>query len=181
MNEHEFYKKMIHDHAVNDAMVKARIKTQTGGSFAWRRAAAIAAFSVAILIGTAFAIPAARAEILSWFRVSTPQDYLATDKEARAEIPELDSLIASPEPEDGFAVIPIDRTDSKAVNSEGALKISDFFYENCDIQLGDAMFDGQYFYQTVHMNGLSGLYLLEDYTGGWQTGVQVDPYAVWGL
>ena len=181
MNEHDFYKQMIHDRAVNDAMIKARIKTQAGGSFAWKRVAAIAAFSLAVLVGTAFAIPSARAEILSWFRVSTPQDYLATDKEARAEIPELNSLIASPEPGNGFAPIPIDRTDSKAINSEGALKVSEFFYQNCDIQLGDAMFDGQYFYQTVHMKGLAGLYLLEDNTGGWQTGVQVDPYAVWGL
>ena len=181
MNEHDFYKQMIHDRTVNDAMIKARIKTQAGGSFAWKRAAAIAAFAFAILVGTAFAIPSARAEILSWFHVSTPQDYLATDKDARAEIPELNSLISSPESENGFVLIPIDRTDSKAVNSEGALKMSDFFYQNCDIQLGDAMFDGQYFYQTVHLNGLSGLYLLEEYTGGWQTGVKVDPYAVWGL
>ena len=181
MKEYDFYKKMIRDNVVNDAMVKARIKTQTGSKVVWKRAVAIAAFSLAVLAGTAFAIPSARAEILSWFHVSTPQDYLATDKDSRAEIPELNSLITSPEPEDGFAVIPIDRTDSKAVNSEGALKMSEFFYENCDIQLGDAMFDGQYFYQTVRMNGLSGLYLLEDYTGGWQTGVQVDPYAVCGL
>ena len=182
MKEKVYFASMIKERIIDDARIKAKACAPIPHrGFEWRRAAAIATLSLAVLIGTAFAIPSARAEILSWFHVSTPQDYLATDKDTRTEIPELDSLITSPEPKNGFVLIPIDRTDSKAVNSEGALKMSKFFYENSDISLGDAMFDGQYFYQTVHMNGLSGLYLLEDYTGGWQTGVQVDPYAVWGL
>ena len=180
MNEHDFFKQMIHDRAVNDAVVKAKAKMQTKRTAAWRRPVAIAAAAFAVIVGTVFLIPSARAEVLSWFGVSTPQDYL-TNPDDREKIPEIDALIASPEPEDGFRIIPIDRTNSEAVNSEGALKMSDFFYENCDIALGDAMFDGEFFYQTVRMNGLSGLYLLEDYTGGWQTGVPVDPYAVWGL
>ena len=181
MNEHDFYKKMIHDRAVNDALVKARATRPTRTSFAWRRAAAYAAAFLVILVGTVFLIPSARAEVLSWFNVSTPQDYLTTDSTERTEIPEIEALITSPEKTDGFKLIPIDRTDSKAVNSEGALKLSEFFYENSDIQLGDAMFDGQDVYQTIHLKGLSGLYLLEQWTGGHQTGVKVDPYAVWGL
>lgn len=181
MNEHDFFKQMIHDRAVNDAVVKAKAKMQTKRTAAWRRPVAIAAAAFAVIVGSVLLIPSARAEVLSWFGVSTPQDYLTTNPDDRAEIPEIDVLIASPEPEDGFRIIPIDRTNSEAVNSEGALKMSDFFCGNSDIALGEAMFDGTYFYQTVHMNGLSGLYLLEDYTGGWQTGVPVDPYAVWGL
>ena len=181
MNEHDFYKKMIYDRTINDALVKARVKHTTTRTFAWRRGLAIAAAAFAVLVGTVFLIPSARAEVLSWFGVSTPQDYLATDPAERAEIPEIDALIASPEPADGFRLIPIDRTDSRAVNSEDALKLSDFFYENSDIVLGDAMFDGQCVYQSIRMNGLSGLYLLEQFTGGHQAGVRVDPYAVWGL
>ena len=181
MNEHDFFKKMIFDHAVNDAYVKARTKYATPRGFAWRKAVSIAAAAFVVLVGTVFLIPSARAEVLSWFGVSTPQDYLTTDPEQRTEIPEIESLIASPEPTDGFKLIPIDRTDSKAVNSEEALKLSEFFYENSDIQLGDAMFDGQYVYQSLRLNGLSGLYLLELWTGGHQAGVKVDPYAVWGL
>ena len=181
MNEQEFFKKMIHDRAVNDAVVKARAKRETRKPFVWKKAVAIAAGCAAVLIAVVFTIPSARAEVLSWFGVSTPQDYLTVDPDERTEIPEIDALISSPAPENGVKVLPIDRTDSKAVNSEGALKLSDFFYENCDVALGDAMFDGQYFYQTVRMNGLSGLYLLEEWTGGNQTGVKVDPYAVWGL
>ena len=181
MNEHDFFKKMIFDHTVNDAYVKARTKYATPRGFAWRKAVSIAAAAFVVLVGTVFLIPSARAEVLSWFGVSTPQDYLTTDPEQRTEIPEIESLIASPEPTDGFKLIPIDRTDSKAVNSEEALKLSEFFYENSDIQLGDAMFDGQYVYQSLRLNGLSGLYLLELSTGGHQAGVKVDPYAVWGL
>lgn len=181
MNEHDFFKKMIFDHAVNDAYVKARTKYATPRGFVWRKAVAIAAATFVALVGTVFLIPSARAEVLSWFGASTPQDYLATDPADKTEIPEIEALIASPKSADGFELIPIDRTDSKAVNSEGALKLSEFFYENSDIKLGDAMFDGQFVYQSLHMNGLSGLYLLEQWTGGNQTGVKVDPYAVWGL
>ena len=181
MNEHEYFKKMIHDRAVNDALVKARAKHVTRTAIPWRKTAAIAAASFALLIGTVFLIPSARAEVLSWFGISTPQDYLTADATDRTEIPEIEALITSPEKTDGFRLIPIDRTDSKAVNSEGALKLSEFFYENSDITLGDAMFDGQNVYQSIRMNGLSGLYLLEMWTGGHQVGVEVDPYAVWGL
>ena len=181
MNEHDFFKKMIHDRMINDAVIKARIRAQEPKPFTWKKALTVAAASVAVLIGTVFLIPAARAEVLSWFGVSTPGDYLTVNPDERTEIPEIDALIASPEPSDGFSLIPIDRTASNAVNSEAALKLSDFFYENCDIALGDAMFDGQFFYQTIRLNGLSGLYLLEQWTGGYQTGVPVDPYAVWGL
>ena len=178
MNEHDFFKKMIFDHAVNDAYVKARTKYATPRGFAWRKAVSIAAAAFVVLVGTVFLIPSARAEVLSWFGITTPQDYLAADPADRTEIPEIEALITSPEKTDGFRLIPIDRTDSKAVNSEGALKLSDFFYENSDIQLGDAMFDGETIYQSIHFNGLSGLYLLENWSGGTVTRVKVDPEAL---
>lgn len=181
MNEHDFFKQMIHDRAVDDTLVKAKAKMQTKRTVAWKRSLAIAAASLAVLIGTVFLIPKARAEVLSWFGVSRPQDYLTTDPDEREKIPEIDALISSPDPENGISVLPIDRTNSTAVNSEGALKVSAFLHENCDIVLGDAMYDGKEFYQTVRFNGLSGLYLLERWTAGSQTRVPVDPYAVWGL
>lgn len=125
---------MIEEHVVDDARIKAKACAPVPHrGFEWRRAAAIAGLSAAVLIATVFAIPSARAEVLSWFGVSTPGDYLTTGSDDRAEIPEIDALIASPESEDRFVAIPIDRTNSKAVNSEGALKVSDFLYQNCDI------------------------------------------------
>ena len=178
MNEHDFFKKMIYDRTVNDALVKARAKQPKQTAFVWRKAVSIAAAAFVVLVGTVFLIPSARAEVLSWFSTSTPQDYLTTNADQRTEIPEIEALIASPEPTDGFKLIPIDRTNSKAVNSEGALKLSDFFYENSDIQLGDAMFDGETIYQSIHFNGLSGLYLLENWSGGTVTRVKVDPEAL---
>ena len=181
MNEHDFFKQMIHDRAVNDAVVKAKAKMQTKRTAAWRRPVAIAAATLAVIVGTVFLIPSARAEVLSWFGVSTPQDYLTTDPDDREKIPEIDALIASPDANEDVVKIPIDRTDSDAVNSEGALKVSAFLHENCDVALGEAMFDGEHLYQTIRLNGLSGLYLLEQWTGSRTMAVPVDPYAVWGL
>ena len=186
MNEHDFFKQMIHDRAVNDAAVKAKAEMQTKRTVSWRRPVAIAAAALAVIVGTVFLIPSARAEVFSWFRVSRPADYLTTDPSERPDVPEFDALIASPDANEDVVTIPIDRTDSDAVNSEGALKMSGFFYENCDIALGDAVFDGETFYQSIRFNGLSGLYLFphigdDDSLGRDMFAVPVDPYAVWGL
>ncbi len=148
---------------------------------AWTKILLPIAACLVLALGTVFLIPSARAEVLSWFGVSRPADYLTTDPSERPDVPELDSLIASPAANEEVVTIPIDRTDSEAVNSEGAMKVSAFLHENCDVELGEAMFDGEHLYQTIRLNGLSGLYLLERWTGSRTTGVPVDPYAVWGL
>ena len=148
---------------------------------AWTRILLPIAACLVLICGTVLAIPSARAEVLSWFGVTRPADYLTTDPSERPDVPELDSLIASPDANEDVVTIPIDRTDSEAVNSEGALKVSAFLHENCDVELGEAMFDGEHLYQTIRLNGLSGLYLLEHWTGSRTMAVPVDPYAVWGL
>ena len=148
---------------------------------AWAKILLPVAACFVLLCGTVLAIPSARAEVFSWFRVSRPADYLTTDPNERPDVPELDALIASPDANEEVVTIPIDRTDSEAVNSEGALKVSAFLHENCDVALGEAMFDGEHLYQTIRLNGLSGLYLLEQWTGSRTMAVPVDPYAVWGL
>ena len=148
---------------------------------AWTRILLPIAACLVLAFGVVFAIPSARAEVLSWFGVSRPADYLTTDPSERPDVPELDSLIASPAANEEVVTIPIDRTDSEAVNSEGAMKVSAFLHENCDVELGEAMFDGEHLYQTIRLNGLSGLYLLEQWTGSRTMAVPVDPYAVWGL
>ena len=148
---------------------------------AWTRILLPIAACLVLAVGTVFLIPSARAEVLSWFGVSRPADYLTTDPSERPDVPELDALIASPAATDEVVTIPIDRTDSEAVNSEGAMKVSAFLHENCDVALGEAMFDGETLYQSIRLNGLSGLYLLEQWTGSRTMAVPVDPYAVWGL
>ena len=142
---------------------------------AWTRILLPIAACLVLICGTVLAIPSARAEVLSWFGISRPADYLTTDPSERPDVPELDSLIASPAANEDVVTIPIDRTDSEAVNSEGALKVSAFLHENCDVELGEAMFDGEAIYQTIRMNGLSGLYLLEQWTGSRTMAVPVDP------
>lgn len=142
---------------------------------AWTKILLPIAACLILLCGTVLAIPSARAEVFSWFGVSTPQDYLTTNPDNRESIPELDALIASPVTTDEVVTLPIDRTDSDAIYSEGALKVSAFLHENCDIILGEAMYDGETIYQTIRMNGLSGLYLLEQYTGAYTMAVPVDP------
>lgn len=146
---------------------------------AWTRILLPIAACLVLAVGTVFLIPSARAEVLSWFGVSRPADYLTTDPSERPDVPELDSLIASPAANEDVVTIPIDRTDSEAVNSEKALEISAFLHENCDIALGEAMFDGETVYQTIRLNGLSGLYLLEHYTGTYSTAVMRDGFPEW--
>lgn len=150
-------------------------------NIAWTKILLPVAACFVLLCGTVLLIPSARAEVFSWFGVSRPADYLTTDPSERPDVPELDALIASPATTDEVVTIPIDRTDSEAVNSEGAMKVSAFLHENCDVALGEAMFDGETLYQSIRLNGLSGLYLLEQWTGSRTMAVPVDPYAVWGL
>lgn len=179
MNEHDFFKRMIQDRVVDDALVKARAKQPTHTTITWRKGVSYVVAACMVLVGTVFLIPAARAEVLSWLGISTPQDYLTADPTELPDLPEIEALISSPLPDANRAIpLPIDRTGSEAVNSEAALKVSDFFYEHDDISLGDAMFDGHAIYQSVHMNGLSGLYLLENYSGGMVTRVKVDSEAL---
>ena len=96
MNEHDFFKQMIHDRAVDDALVKAKAKQKTHSTFAWKKAATIAAAAAAVLIGTVFLIPSARAEVLSWFGATRPEEYLMTDPEERTPVDALNILIVPP-------------------------------------------------------------------------------------
>ncbi len=146
-----------------------------------RFAALVAAAILVLALGTVFAIPSARAEVLGWFGISTPRDYLAIDESERANS-DLNTLISSPDANgDGIETIPIDRTDSEAVNGKTALDVSEFLYENADVTLGDALFDGETIHQSIRLKGLSGLYLLEAWVGGDVTAIPVDPAAVTGL
>ncbi|MBQ6234782.1 MAG: hypothetical protein IJK54_02610 [Clostridia bacterium] len=153
---------------------------------AWTKILLPIAACLALVCGTVLLIPSARAEVFSWFRSNTSSetisDYLSANDNEREAIPEFDPLVSSPNPDENEAVtIPLDRTDSEAVNSEKAMEVSAFLHENCDIELGDAMFDGENLYQSIRFNGLSGLYLLEPWVGGLETAVPVDPEKMTGM
>ena len=171
---------LIRKESIRRAVLKAQPQRQKK-TVAWTKTLLPIAACFVLICGTVLLIPSARAEVFSWFGVSRPADYLTADPSERADVPDLDALIASPDANEEVVTIPIDRTDSQAVNSEGAMKVSAFLHENCDVALGEAMFDGETLYQSIRLNGLSGLYLLEQWTGSRTMAVPVDPYAVWGL
>ena len=165
---------LIRKESIRRAVLKAQPQRQKK-TVAWTKILLPIAACLVLALGVVFTIPSARAEVFSWFGVSRPADYLTTDPSERPDVPELDSLIASPAANEEVVTIPIDRTDSQAANSEGAMKVSAFLHENCDVALGEAMFDGETLYQSIRLNGLSGLYLLEQYTGAYTMAVPVDP------
>ncbi len=150
-------------------------------SFPWRRLGMAAAL-VLLFGATVMAIPSARAEVLSWLGITQPSEYLSTDPDQRPAIEALDNMIATAKPEDTeIRVNEIDRTDSQAVNSEGALKVAQLLNEDVQITLGDTLFDGNTAYVTLRLGGTTGLLLLDEYTGGSATMVQVDPQRVYDL
>ena len=112
MKEKEFFQRMILNRAIDDTAVMKNAAYQPKRTAAWRRTAAIAALCLVTVIGTVFLIPSARAEVLSWFGVSTPQDYLNAEPDERPDVPELNALVASPDAAEEIVTIPIDRTDS---------------------------------------------------------------------
>lgn len=187
MNEHDFFKQMIHDRAVDDALVKAKAKMQTKRTVAWKRPLAIAAASLAVLVGAVFLIPSARAEVLSWFGASRPEEYLMTDPEERTPVDALDVLIVSPAtavPESSASGEPAAAGSSEEASPVGAVTdnrivavcdepIWQSIAEDFCIELGETMFDGHDLYCSITMHGLTALNELEPYNGGNATQVRI--------
>ena len=156
MNEQEFYREMIRENAVCDAVVKANVKkltlqdaakpqgdTQAKGQrrFPWiaipaTALIAVLTVAVAILCGVS----------------------LNRHTEGKAAAPLM----------------------TETADSEDAAKVAAFLRENHDVVLEEVLYTGVDAVQTIRLNGLSGLYLLEECTGGILTGVPVDPDAVQG-
>ncbi len=146
MNEHDFFKQMIHDRAVNDAAVKASVKMQTKKTAAWRRPLAIAAAAFAVLVGTVFLIPSARAEVLSWFTPRNTSDYVAADPGIREPIEDIDNMIMPPE----TSVVDI------RVNYVADEPYWREIGENFSASFGETFYDGKNMYIVIDFDGLSG-------------------------
>ncbi len=186
MKETRFYHKALHMSLLDGKAVKAALDEQIAREpkearetvgFPWRRAGMVAAAVLVLLATTIMAIPSTRAEVLSWLGIiSRPQDYLTADPSERPSIPALEGMIAEAKPEDTeVKVLPIDRTDSQAVNSEGALKVAELLKKDVRITVGDTLFDGNTAYVSLRLGGTAALPLLESWTGGNRTSIQVDP------
>ena len=191
MKETKFYHKALDKSLLNGRDMKAALDRQIDAmerdaheehTFPWRRIGMVAAALLLLLGTTVMAIPSARAEVLSWLGITRPSEYLSADPDQRPAIEALDNMIATAKPEDTqVKVNEIDRTDSQAVNSEGALKVAELLNQDVRITLGDTLFDGNTAYVTLHLGGTTGLLLLDDFTGGSATMVQVDPQRVYDL
>ena len=190
MKESKFYHKALELSLLDGKDVKSALDEQIGrmpnrtrerSGFPWQKIAMTAAACGLLLLTVVIAIPSTRAEVLSWLGIITrPQDYLTADPSERPAIEVLDNMIATAKPDDtDVKVIQIDRADSQAVNSEGALKVAELLQKDVRITLGDTLFDGTTTYVSLRLGGTAALPLLEDHTGGNLTKVQVDPQRVW--
>ena len=187
MKEMKFYHRALDMALLDGKDMKAALDVKIGrmaerprerSGLPWRRVAMTAVACILLLCTVVIAIPSARAEVLSWLGIiSRPQDYLTADPSERPTIEALDNMIATAKPEDTeVKVVEIDRTDSQAVNSDGALKASELLQKDVRITLGDTLFDGTTAYISLRLGGTAALPLLESWTGGNTTMVQVDPH-----
>lgn len=186
MKETKLYHKALDMALLDGKTLKSSIDKKTGTmpvrahketGFPWQKVV-MTAVACVLLFTVVIAIPSTRAEVLSWLGIITrPQDYLTADPSERPSIEVLDNMIATTQPEDTeVKVIKIDRTDSQAVNSDGALKVSELLQKDVRIALGDTLFDGTTAYVSLRLGGTTALPLLESWTGGNTTVVQVDPH-----
>ena len=186
MKESKFYHRALDLSLLDGKAVKAALDKEIAGKSAkgreriglpWRKVGMAAAACLLLFITTIMAIPSTRAEVLSWLGIiSRPQDYLTTEPSERPAIPALDSMIATAKPEDTQVnVTLIDRDGSRAVNSEGALKVADLLNRDVRITLGDTLYDGSTAYVSLRLGGTAALPLLDSWTGGSATLVKVDP------
>lgn len=191
MKETKFYHKALDIALLDGKAIKAVLDEQIGKEpakthesvrFPWRRVVMIATACLVLTAAMVMAIPSARAEVLSWLGITEPSEYLSTDPDQRTPIEALDNMITTAKPEDtAIKINKIDRTDSQALNSEGALKVAELLSQDVRITIGDTLFDGNTAYVTLHLGGTAALPLLDDYTGGSATMVQVDPQRVYDL
>ena len=163
--------------ALDERIARQSLKSKERIAFPWRRVGMAAAAVLLLLVTAVMAIPSARAEVLSWLGIITrPDEYLTADPSERPSIPALEGMIAETKPEDTeVKIIEIDRTNSQAVNSEGALKVAELLKKDVRITVGDTLFDGNTAYVSLRLGGTAALPLLETRTGGNRTWVQVDP------
>ena len=195
MKETDFYQKMIRTYTVNDAIITAKACAPFARkAHAWKRAAAIAGMCAAVLIGTVFLIPSARAEVLGWFSAKRPEEYLTADPDERTPVEALDVLIlppASEVPEETVIPAAIGPQESAAlpIAAETAAPTGSVtdnrILQVCDepiwqqiaadfsMELGETMFDGHSLFVSVTMKGICALPEIEPYTGGNTTQLRI--------
>ncbi len=150
-------------------------------SIGWQRVLTPLAASLVLLATVVFAIPSARAEVLSWFGITRPEQYLTQDPSERTPNEALDNMIVSTTPENSHVVITPAQNEPNAVNSSAALTLAKQLQSDFSATLGETMFDGNEAYVKLQLTGYGALPILEKYTGGSNTSVPVDANRVLDL
>ncbi len=158
MKEHEAYKAVINHQIVNDDSIKRYARTTApvksfSASRVWKPIG-ISFAALVLAFGITMTIPAARAEVLSWFRPASTEDYIAASPKDRDTIPEIDEMIVSPSQ---------NQTDIK-VNYCADEPYWREIGQDFSATLGETIYDGQIILVTIDFDGLSGYAI---YDGVW--------------
>ncbi|MBO4385309.1 MAG: hypothetical protein J5854_07850 [Clostridia bacterium] len=166
------------EYAENELMNKEGIrkKVLTGlprrSAFKWQKALLPIAACFAAAVITVFAIPKARAEVLSWFKTNSLDEYLRRGEGRRTPIESLDEMIVKPGDKDAWGNEIGSVTDNRvtfAADEPVWQEIKDDF----SIELGETLVDGEKMYLALRLGGLAALPELDAATGGNATRIPV--------
>ena len=177
--EFRFYQAVVRENLVDDARFlkraekgkteapKAQIrsfaspKASPRRRFSWVGAVQTVAAVAAVAVILTASIPAARAEVLSWFGFSKPEDYFAAAPDTREPVEELDALITTQAPNESNVRV------TYAIDEPLWQEVA----KNFSATLGEAMYDGENLYQVVDFAGIGGVGVYEnEWGGGWKAG-----------
>lgn len=140
-----------------------------------RRTLLVAA-ALLLLFGAIVAcVPAARAEVLSWFGITEPEEYLATDPEAREPNAAMDAMLAAPHPS-GPAVAVTETGGIESLSGLLAARLADD-----GVAFGETLYDGNTLYVALTLQNGFGIWLLEQYCGGTVTRIPIPPEQLEGF
>lgn len=135
------------------------------------------ALTLLLLSATLIAcIPAARAEVLSWFGFTSPEDYLAAGPDEREPNEALDAMIVSPAPTDTRVVL----TEVGSVERISA-ELSARLGGGDAVTLGETLYDGNSLYMALTLKNGFGVWLVEQVVGGATACVTIPPEELYGF
>ncbi|MCR5611424.1 MAG: hypothetical protein K6F68_06305 [Clostridiales bacterium] len=153
---------LMNKEGIRDAVIR---ESASGRTFNRRRALVPVAACLLAAVITVLAIPRARAEVLSWFKTSSPDEYLRQGEGKRTPIEALDEIIVKPGDRDEWGNQIGSVTDNRVLFTADEpvwREIADDF----KMELGETMVDGDKMYLSVRLGGLTALPEVDAATGG---------------
>lgn len=159
-------------YAENELMDKERMRRRVlaerpldmGRAPKLRKALMPLAACLVLVFVAVFAIPSARAEVLSWFGiVKTPAEYLNQEPGERIPIEALDSLIVKPVNDANGETGSV--TNNRVITAADE-PIWQSIADNFSAELGETLVDGDKLYLTLKLQGLTALPIVDGFIGG---------------